>query len=75
MNLTLELANFTQLSSDTKHFNAVYHILEYFWETLVQLPVRSLFPNAVDTSGCKVLPSKDLFVGTQQKDRMMKSNN
>ena len=75
MKLTLELTKLTQLSSDNKYFNAVYHILEYLWETSGELPIKSLFPNIVDASGCKVLSSKELSVGTHQKDQMMKSIN
>lgn len=75
MKLTLELTKLSQLSSDNKYFNAIYHILEYLWETSTELPIKSLFPNVVDASGCKVLSSKELSIGTHQKDQMMKSIN
>lgn len=75
MKLTLELTKLSQLSYNNKYFNAVYNILQYVWETSMELPIKSLFPNIVDASGCKVLSSKELSMGTHQKDQIMKSIN
>lgn len=75
MKMTVEMTKLTQLSSDNKYFDAIYHTLQYLWETSSELPVKSLFPNVVDASGCKLLSNHELSVGKHQKDQVMKSIN
>lgn len=75
MKMTVEMTKLSQLSADNKYFDAIYHTLQYLWQTSSDLPVKSLFPNIVDASGCKLLSNHELSVGKHQKDQMMKSIN
>ncbi|CAL9737991.1 putative endoplasmic reticulum mannosidase Mnl2p [Monosporozyma servazzii] len=75
MKMTVEMTKLSQLSTDDKYFDAIYHTLQYLWQTSSELPVKSLFPNIVDASGCKLLSNHELSVGKHQKDQMMKSIN
>lgn len=75
MKMCLEMTKLTQLTQDNKYFDAIYHILTYIWETSTELPVKSLFPNVVDASGCKLLTDDELSKGTHQNNQMMKSIN
>lgn len=74
LQMTLELTRLTQLTSDNKYYNAVSHTLQFFWNTMNKLPIKSLLPNIVDASSCKMLTQRELNNGDHQRDsQTMKS--